>query len=105
MGLYLFFFFIFIDNLVNKNIFYILDTNISLKNGKTFITSHQSPWQPWNSLIIGIKVKRIQQVISADYFPENKHGNNWNTRYYEFEIPEFNIDDIEYVKIVIMRIY
>lgn len=94
----------YLDNLSKDN-FVVLNSTITSKNGKVFISSDASPWGPYNTFVLSIKIRRKTNDISAEYFPANKMGNNWTNNNYEFTIDEteFSLTDLVSVEILCMR--
>ena len=86
-----------LDNLYDKSNLVKLKGDISIKENMPFVVAGPSPWNPYNSLVVGIKIKRYTSSISTDYTVNTKMGNNWTYNYFQFIIDDIPYEDIESV--------
>lgn len=86
-----------LDNLYDKSNLVKLKGDISIKENMPFVVAGPSPWDPYNSLVVGIKIKRYTSNISTDYTVNTRIGNNWTYNYFQFIIDDIPYKDIESV--------
>ena len=86
-----------LDNLYDKSNLVKLKGDISIKENMPFVVAGPSPWDPYNSLVVGIKIKRYTSNISTDYTVNTRIGNNWTYNYFQFIIEDIPYKDIESV--------